>query len=356
MNIDHIYADTIKNNIQCSNIIQPRRAPIYIGFKCSQKCSFCYYKNMQNVTYNYNNIIQQIDIKYDYGIRDFEITGGEPAEYEKLYDICKYIKNKNSSSKISIITNGTLWKIKNIWNIIDEVLLSYHIPKYKIPYPTIFFNTNIQYDIKKTIDKIKTYNLIFKTNTVIGDFNHIDLLDIVKDLLNINPIIINFLPLNLFESANINHFNLNYITIRNCIKRAIDYLNDNSYNGQINVRYFPFCDMISYEKYLVNQYQHIYDWFDWNRELDTINIITKQDIQKFGKYGSTSIDKVIQTRKFVYYKSTKCLKCKYNLICDGFQAKQYNIYAQPNIGSYIKNPLYFIQNKSYILYNQLYEF
>ena len=76
--------------------------------------------------FDFDFIRRQIDFKYEYGIRDFEISGGEPSEYAELRRICEYIKQKDSNSKIAIITNGGLWK-SQIWDIIDEVLVSYHI-------------------------------------------------------------------------------------------------------------------------------------------------------------------------------------------------------------------------------------
>ena len=76
--------------------------------------------------FDFDFIRRQIDFKYAYGIRDFEISGGEPSEYAELRRICEYIKQKDSNSKIAIITNGGLWK-SQIWDIIDEVLVSYHI-------------------------------------------------------------------------------------------------------------------------------------------------------------------------------------------------------------------------------------
>ena len=71
---------------------------------------------------------KQIDFEYAYGIREFEITGGEPSEYAHLKETCEYIKKKDNACKISIITNGGLWNV-DIWDLIDEVLVSYHLGK-----------------------------------------------------------------------------------------------------------------------------------------------------------------------------------------------------------------------------------
>jgi len=68
-----------------------------------------------------------------YGIVDFEITGGEPSEFKELRDLCQYIKDRNQQSKIAIITNGGLWT-SDCWDLIDEVLLSYHLGKNAVDY------------------------------------------------------------------------------------------------------------------------------------------------------------------------------------------------------------------------------
>jgi molybdenum cofactor biosynthesis enzyme MoaA len=141
----------IKQNLP-KNIIQPRRAQAYVGFQCHQKCGFCYYKYKCNEPmFSLDYIKKQIDFEYDYGIRDFEITGGEPSEYNQLREVCQYIKQKNKNSKIAIITNGGLWK-SNIWDLIDEVLVSYHLGR-NCNYNKEIFPLGCTYDkVKKTID------------------------------------------------------------------------------------------------------------------------------------------------------------------------------------------------------------
>jgi len=69
---------------------------------------------------------RQIDLLLAYGVRDFEITGGEPSECRDLRGYCEYIKKKSPNSKIAVITNGGL-HASPVWDVIDEVLLSYHL-------------------------------------------------------------------------------------------------------------------------------------------------------------------------------------------------------------------------------------
>ncbi len=357
----------------CSKIIskylqinkQPRRGQIYVGFQCHQRCGFCYYKSKcTEKMFNLDFIKKQIDFEYTYGIRDFEITGGEPSEYSQLRDICQYIKTKNNNSKIAIITNGGLWNC-DVWDLIDEVLVSYHLGKNdKFVNKDIFPLGSTYLKAYKTIQKALEHNVFIRTNTVLGTFNLNQIDFIINDLISFQPNIINFLPVNLFDNAiNMDKF-INYSIFRKKIKDAIIKIKNNTYNTNIFIRYMPFCDMEGFEQYIVGHLQHIYDWFDWNRELDGTEFLRYiQDgtehifLKKLGKYGFTSIKNVMTIRNQLYHKNEKCLKCKYLMICDGVEKNiktTLDQYIIPTIGSVIKDPLFYIKNITQEIYNNLY--
>ena len=336
----------IRDNLP-KNVIQPRRGQIYVGFKCHQRCGFCYYKHSCNdPMFSFEKVKKQIDFEYEYGIREFEITGGEPAEYEQLNSICQYIKLKDSSCKIAIITNGSLWK-SDIWKLIDEVLVSYHLGKNDKDYNKQMFPLGSTYDkVAKTIEKARQNNVFLRTNTVLGTFNIQHINSIVDDLIEFKPSIVNFLPVNLFDQAKDMVQFIDYKLFRMQIKQAIDRLTAEGINN-INVRYMPFCEMEGYEQYVVGTLQHIYDSHDWNRELggtEILNMIDNKEyyLSKFGKYGSTSIDKSLEIRKTTYSKTRECLTCKYNILCDGVERTKDNMlekYIVPSHGKIIKNIL-----------------
>lgn len=295
--------------------------------------------------FDFDKIKQQIDFEYEYGIRDFEITGGEPSEYENLRKVCQYIKEKSSTSKIAIITNGGLWK-SDIWDVIDEVLISYHTCQdNKLLDKTIFPLGSTYYKTKKTIDLAHKLNKVVRTNTVCATFNLSFLDKIVDDLISFKPKIINFLPVNLFDQAKteMNKY-IDYNAFRQIIKVQIDKIKA-KLNCEINIRYMPFCDMEGYEQYIVGQLQHIYDEHDWNREIGGTNLLQlvankEISLKKLGKYGSTSIQSVFETRKQLYEKSSKCLTCKFQLICDGIEkTENHSLLNQviPTKGKIIKN-------------------
>ena len=99
-----------------------------------------------------------------YGIRDFEITGGEPSECARLREYCEYIKEKSPSSKIAIITNGGLFA-------------------------------------SETVELAKLNRKLLRVNIVVGTFNVLALDSIIDDVIGFEPAIVNFLPVNLFDGA-----------------------------------------------------------------------------------------------------------------------------------------------------------
>lgn len=305
-----------------------------------------------------DKIKAQIDFEYTYGIRDFELTGGEPSEHMQLRDICQYIKAKDNKSKITIITNGGLWN-SDIWDLVDEVLVSYHLGRKSIYDKAIFPLGCTWSKVKKTIDIAKHNNVLIRTNTVIATFNIDGIDSIVDDIIELQPSIVNFLPVNLFDQANNMSQYIDYSKLRTCLKTAIDKLTSNLH-CMVFVRYMPFCDMEGYEQHIVGNLQHIYDWFDWNRELDGTKILdmiehSAENLAKLGKYGSTSLEQALQIQKTFYIKDKKCMQCKYFLICDGVENKiELLKYIKPTKGKFIKDIMQYMQN-TYNFYSQHYK-
>lgn len=197
--------------------------------------------------FDFELIKKQIDFEYEYGIRDFEITGGEPSEYKDIRKVCEYIKEKDSNSKIAIITNGGLFGC-DVWDLLDEVLISYHLGKNVTGADmTIFPRGSTFKKVLRTIEKARENNVFIRTNTVLGTFNLGNVDEIVKDLISFKPRIINFLPVNLFDEATSMLSFIDYRELRPIIKRTIDVLKDSLPNTLVFVRYMPFCDMEGYE-------------------------------------------------------------------------------------------------------------
>lgn len=357
------FKNIVEKNIP-KHYIQPRRSQIYVGFQCNQKCSFCYYKKRNNEQmFSKEYVLKQIDLLLQYGIKDIEITGGEPSECKNLRFYCQYIKEKSPTSKIAVITNGGLYN-SDIWDLIDEVLVSHHA-SINFNNINIFPHGNNYAKVKKTINKAKQTNKFIRTNTIIAKFN-VDYIDkIVDDLIyEFEPNIINFLPINLFDDAEDMHNQIDYNIIRPILKKQIDKIKIHLPNSNIFIRYMPFCDMEGYEKYIVGTLQNTYDWFDWNHELCGMLLLNYIDnynindiLQILGQYGKTSFDAAYAEIKKLYTKTAKCLTCKYNIICDGIENTVKNIDQQlkPTTGKTIKNILEYIENTTEKIYKNVYK-
>lgn len=360
------FEKTIKTNLIGYHFA--KRSQVYVGFKCNQKCAFCYHiDRITEDMFPKEYVFRQIDLLLDYGIVDFEITGGEPSECKYLRDYCLYIKTKSPKSKIAVITNGGLFA-SDVWDVIDEVLISYHISKNDNNINREIFPMGDTYSkVYKTLEKAKKTNKIIRINTIIATFNIDGIRYILDDILSFEPHIVNFLPLNLFDNAfkTMKEF-IDYENIRVCVKKSIDYIKQHNSNIYINVRYMPLCKMEGYEKFIIGTYQHAFDFFDWNVELGGLRLLKYLDFYKtndeilkiLGSINSTTLNACSITRNLHYEKSKECMFCKYFLICDGVEktnTQKYIKFIHPSYGKIITDINFFTKNNSEKLYNKLYE-
>ena len=358
------FEKTIKENLP--RIDLPRRSQIYVGFTCHQKCGFCYYKYKNNEPmFDEKYVERQIDLLADYGIKDIEITGGEPSECKSLRHYCQYIKSRIPDGHIAVITNGGLYN-SDVWDLIDEVLVSYHAPKNMKNIDKNMFPMGSVYNkVKKTIDKAKDCGKMVRTNTVLGTFNYKAADQIVTELIDFKPRIINFLPVNTFSEAKEMGEYISYKELRPIIKRSIDRIKQELPDTYIFVRYMPYCEMEGYEQYLVGQLQHMYDWFDWNCELcgDRLFELLKANntnemiLEELGPYGSLSLTEAIKCRHREYEKSAECVMCKYYFLCDGVEkTKTHRLFSDiiPSKGRAIKNIDHYLNHVTKELYEQIY--
>lgn len=308
--------------------------------------------------FSFDYIKKQIDFEYAYGIRDFEITGGEPSECRDLCKVCEYIKDIDASSKIAIITNGGLHST-DVWPFIDEVLVSYHSGKEGYD-KTMFPNGSTYHKVAKTIEKAHCLKKLVRVNSIIATFNARQYLKIIEDIVGFNPHIVNILPINLFDESKSLAQYIDYAKVKPIIKAAIDRLMASNLKMLVFVRYIPFCGMEGYEQHIVGNLQHIYDWFDWNAELCGLNILkfvngdVDSNLRTLGSYGSTSISAALTEVKSLYHKSNKCMLCRYLPICDGFENNVDANACQPSIGKHIFDIMHFMKTITQDFYQQFY--
>lgn len=323
-----------------------RRAHVSLGLKCSYKCSFCYYNKHRNLEfYDEQQIIQYLDFIKRYGIKDIEFTGGEPLEYDRrsFLKIIEYAKR--SFTNIALITNGTRknGSLKDLFSVgINEVLFSLHGYN-KESHEKITGIKNSFDDIIDSIYESKMNNIKTRINIVIHNNNYKNLIDnalLIKKYFN-DIFAINYLPINTWDDA-VNNLSIvvPYSNYKDELQESISLLKNNV--ERIAIRYIPFC-MIneSLWKYVYNQAQHIYDEYDWNKELDGYTI--KTELLDY-PYGYFSKKTVYNNRLNFYYKTKECLSCSNFYICDGIQQFQLYNKVSPKIGKIYKDCMVYMKN------------
>ena len=106
------------------------RTRLFTGYTCNIKCKFCFYKGKKEIPKINDVIYRQMLIGRKYGIKDWDISGGEPTilpDWFLLLDRLKDLGFRN----IACITNGYKFSkpgflIKSVNHGLNEILFSLH--------------------------------------------------------------------------------------------------------------------------------------------------------------------------------------------------------------------------------------
>ena len=97
--------------------------------------------------------------------------------------------------------------------------------------------------------------------------------------------------------------------------------------------------MKGYEKYVCNQYQHIYDIYDWNKEIYDYDIDVTRSYSHKEKID-LGCKRAKRDRLEGYKKMKECALCKYFYICDGVE-NQVTVTVEPEPGKQITEVNYY---------------
>ncbi|HOL47415.1 MAG TPA: radical SAM protein [bacterium] len=340
-----------------------KRGVIYPTFACNINCEFCYYKFNHSTHHRpIEEVKKELDLyKNFYNLEYIDISGGEPTIYKNIEDMIEYCNQ--IELKPTIITNGQLpERIKKIIEIgVEDILLSYHdIEEY---YNKITYTKNGYEKLLKTIEIMKEKNFTFRTNTTLTKENMERLPKIAEKLgREIKPRIVNFICFNPHPGTdwgNVKNdmeipFQAKYSEIAPYLKEAIEILN--SYNIFTNVRYFPLCCLVGYEKHICNFHQWQWDPYEWDLR-SGLKLSKKYWAQKlsikvfFSQIKARHkiekkylwLTKNVSCKKNIFLKT--CKKCSYYKICDGIYPQYYKRFGGdefiPVIGKKIEDPIYF---------------
>lgn len=335
-----------------------KRVKVFTGPLCNHGCVFCYYKNRLHEKFSFDMIKERIDIAYEYGCRDVDLSGGEASIRKDFFEILDYCTSKGM--KVSTVSNG--WKFADFEFIkeahkhgLNEILFSLHgsnpdlhdsIVKHKGA-----FNRLIQ-----AIKNSQKLGVLIRINCTVFSQNAKSLENEYPELLlKLKPYEVNFIEVN-YWSDNVGFNISNTEETVYYLKKCIDKIKNSIL---INVRYIPFCYMKGYEKYNTNYFQIVYDIYDWeifgytylsenpNNPLNQAKIkldnLSEEDKLKLNYKACR------ENRIHGFNKYDACMKCKYFYICDGIK-KALDSVIEPkpdvveDIKEQIKDPLYYRHN------------
>ena len=311
------------------------RAKLDTGTFCNYDCEFCYYQGLLDVVTNFDEIKRRIDILESYGIAEVDLSGGESSVHKQWFEILDYCNERFDS--ISTLSNGWAFSrekfmIKSKEHGLKEILFSVHGYDEK-SHDEIVRRPGAWKKIHKAIELAHKHDITVRINCTVYQRNCEGLKSYHEILKKLNPLEINFLTLNYWVN---NQYAepINYKQVTDNIKICID--NVKEFIKYINVRYTPYCYMEGYERYVCNQFQHIYDKFDWNVEIYDMDIdVTRQYTQ------DQKIDMAYTTagarREKDYKKSEACRKCKHLYICDGVEKQVSDFDFKPEGGEKIRD-------------------
>lgn len=325
-------------------MIKPKPTKFFVidlGRKCNlEHCKFCYYRQMGDLRKQgwepYEKLLKVIDDGHNRGNTNYELTGAEPSIYPNIVELIKYAYDKYGL-KGSMITNAlagenTFQKIIDAG--IDEFLVSVHgnenLHDYLIGMEGGFKRQ------ERTLKQIKDNNVTVRFNCVINKFNQNDLLKISKYMASWEPIVCNFINMNLHHqwkddthTAKDVISNLNIV--ENNLNDSITYLE--SQRIKVNVRYYPFCRIKEeYRRCIANDLQVTFEL--WDNKLNK-DINKEWDYNVNPKTYEKHLEKNKQFSNDNEEKEEPCCNCDIHTICGGinkhFRRVHKEIYGEPCI-------------------------
>lgn len=330
------HCNKYSNHLLSRDYDTPRcnRAKLDTGTFCNYDCEFCYYQGLLHLKTSFDTIKKRIDIIHDYGIDEIDLSGGESSIHKDWFDILDYCDDR--FSHISTLSNGWAFAkedflIKSKQHGLKEIMFSVHGFD-ESSHDEIVGRRGAWLKIVKAIELAHANDIIVRVNCTVYQKNINGLQTYHNVLKQLNPLEVNFLTLN-YWTNNKHAEPIDYELATTNIKKCID--NIKHHVKYINVRYTPFCYMQGYERYVCNQFQHIYDKFDWNKEIYNYDIDTSRKYTDVEKIDMAYVQADNERQK-AYTKPIDCIKCKYYNICDGVEKQVSDFEPKPVSGDRIR--------------------
>ena len=314
MNCNHLSIALLKPDY---NTPRCNRARLDTGTFCNYDCEFCYYQGDLDKVTNFSTIKGRIDILHKYGIEEIDLSGGESSVHKQWFEILDYCSDR--FNHISTLSNGWAFSkekflLKSKEHGLREILFSVHGYDEE-SHDEIVNRRGAWKRILQAIELCHKHDITVRINCTVYQRNYKGLSTYHNIIKNLSPLEVNFLTLN-YWTNNRHADPIDYPTVTTYIKKCIDKIKEHV--KYINVRYTPYCYMIGYEKYVCDQFQHIYDRFDWNKEIFDYDI-NVDNTYTHNQKVDLGFNHAAKCRVSEYKKPPECLKCKFFYICDGLE-------------------------------------
>lgn len=305
---------------QCAPMTE--RSRLFTGYGCNIKCKFCFYKDEKHVDIK-DKIYQQLEQGKRFGIKDWDITGGEPTILPYFTDLLKDMREKYKFRNIAVITNG--YKFAN-----PDFAFKNRVYLNEVLFTLLGMRRHIHdgmTGVKGSWDRImmgishaRYYGYKIRINTVVTKDNYKQLPEMADYVTHLaKPVAFNFLPYRIENSAPKKKNIVRYSEIAPYIKEAIDKMDNRI---KIAIRYVPFCLFEGYEEYVQGYLQREFDEYEWNeytvRRFDCVR--ENKDVPELdceSDKWELELKALQGSINHVANHATSCLKCKYLKVCDG---------------------------------------
>jgi sulfatase maturation enzyme AslB (radical SAM superfamily) len=253
-----------------------RRAVVWIGQTCNQRCYFCYFLNRIEDAHHPEHPFMSVDklkdmchtLRHFYGCTAIDIQGGEPTIYPGIYDIVSYCRDIGLYP--TLITNGlhlakpgVLEKFRDAG--IRDFLVSFH--GIGEVHDEVVGKKKAYEKMVVAVERMRELGIPFRFNCTMSKPVVPLLPDIAQKAIDYGALAVNYLAFNPFEDQETGirtHENVSrYSEIKPYLTEAMDKLDEAGI--EVNVRYLPLCMAEPrHRKNFYNFQQLSYDHHEWD--------------------------------------------------------------------------------------------
>lgn len=235
----------------------PHKSFVNLNYNCNNNCSSCIMESMNSkLEKSIEKIKKEID-EITENLNHIELNGGEPTLNKNIFNILRYIKEKNKDIEIALITNARMFSIPSFAKKLKDL----NLKRFKIDTTIYGPNSNLHDAITRTpnsfnqqirgIKNLISHGIKIELRVVINKINYKSLNEIsefiIKNFKKEEILSVTFISIKYFGEAyrNRNIVGIKISEIIPHLERATNNLLKN--NFKVNLFHFPHC--ILKEKY-----------------------------------------------------------------------------------------------------------